>query len=276
MHSDHFNYLFFIVILAAGALGGFMAGMLGVGGGIIFIPVIQEIIKFDALQSDKAFYVLANSVTIVLVVGISGTIKQVKLKNTNLKAAAVTGLFASVTSIALTYLLKYFHFNDPKIFNYIFASILLFTAARMWYSYKFKKEGSDLLVMPPLSKFIPAGLLAGTITAITGLGGGVVMVPYFNKVLKLPIKFATGLSLSVIPIIALPIMIFYLMGKPGKEVFPGLQTGYIMWTAILPLIITAGVASPFGVKVANKLSSKTILIIFMIFITLNLIKILIF
>lgn len=270
------DYTHLIIYIIAGAFGGFMAGMLGVGGGIIFIPIIQEIIRKNALESDKAFYVLANSLAIVLVVGISGSYKQYKLKNTNLKAALITGLFAILSSILISYSLKTFELNNPKVFNYIFASILIFTAIRMYISKRKndKKESSDIVNLPDLKKFIPAGFLAGIITAITGLGGGVVMVPYFNNVLKLPIKFSTGLSLSVIPIIAAPLLIFYMVSQPHKEVFPGLQTGYILWSSILPIIIAAGLASPLGVKAANKISSKNLFIIFISFILINLTKIL--
>ena len=139
-----------------------------------------------------------------------------------------------------------------------------------------KKKTDDTINLPQLTAFIPAGFIAGLVTAITGLGGGVVMVPYFNKVLKLPIKFSTGLSLSVIPLIAAPLLVFYMINTPLKEVYPGAQTGYIMWMAILPITIAAGLASPLGVKVANKISNDTLLGIFLAFILINLTKILLF
>jgi uncharacterized membrane protein YfcA len=122
------DYLHLIIFILAGAFGGFMAGMLGVGGGIVFIPIIQEIVRFSALEEEKAFYVLANSLAIVLVVGISGTIKQLKLKNTNIKAAMVTGAFAILSSVSLSLILKHYHINNQKMFNYIFALILIITA----------------------------------------------------------------------------------------------------------------------------------------------------
>lgn len=267
-----------IIYVIAGAFGGFMAGMLGVGGGIVFIPIIQEIIRNTALEHDKAFYVLANSLAIVLVVGVSGSVKQYKLKNTDLRAALVTGVFAIMSSLTCSWILHEFKLNDAHVFKSIFAVILVITGLRMWMSRKqvaHEKEHAPVQI-PNLKLFMPAGALAGIITAITGLGGGVVMVPYFNKILKLPLKFSTGLSLSVIPIIAAPLLVFYMFKTPGKEVFSGMQTGYIMWSAILPLIVAAGIASPLGVRLANKISSKNLLIIFLSFISLNLLKILLF
>lgn len=259
-----------------GAFGGFMAGMLGIGGGIVFIPIIQEIIRKSALESDKAFYVLANSLAIIFVVGISGSIKQYRLKNTDIKSSFITGICAILSSLLLSTLLTYFDLRDEKVFRYIFAVILVLTGLRMWLSRKQveKETGPEQVVLPPLRQFIPAGLSAGIVTALTGLGGGVIMVPYFNKILKLPLKFSTGLSLSVIPLIAAPLLVFYSINSPGKEVFPGHQIGYIMYSAILPIVIAAGIASPFGVKVANKIKPKTLLIIFLTFIFVNLIKIL--
>ncbi|MCC6818226.1 MAG: sulfite exporter TauE/SafE family protein [Bacteroidia bacterium] len=263
-----------IVFTLIGAFGGFMAGMLGIGGGIVFIPIIQEIIKNSALDEDISFYLIANSLAIIFVVGISGSIKQYKLKNTDIKASIITGICAILSSLSASALLNFYHLNDQKIFRYIFAVILVLTALRMWLSRKQVEHDSEIknVIVPPLKSFVPIGVLAGIITALTGLGGGVIMVPYFNKILKLPLKFSTGLSLSIIPIVAAPLLIFYMTNKPGKEVFVGMQSGYIMWTAILPIVIAAGIASPLGVKFANQIKPKTLLFIFLSFIAINLIK----
>lgn len=261
-----------LLMFVLGFAGGFMAGMLGVGGGIIFVPFLHEIVKGYADIADRVPYVLANSLAIVCVVGISGSVKQYKLKNTDIRASLVTGLSAICTSLLVSSLLKHFEINEPKLFSYVFILILVLTAARILYGKIREKDEIETLNMPKLGKFIPAGLFAGVITSMTGLGGGIVMVPYFNRVLKLPIKFSTGLSLSVIPIITLPLLVFYIINKPAVEVYPGMQSGYIMWTAILPIIIAAVIAAPFGVRVAQKLSSNTLLTIFLVFIAITIVK----
>jgi uncharacterized membrane protein YfcA len=269
------SYTYIALIIAMGFIGGFLAGMLGVGGGIIFVPFLQEMVKSHAVASDKVPYILANSLAIVFAVGISGTIKQYKLKNTDIRASLVTGVFAVISSLTISFLLRYYHINNPKVFSYIFAGILVITAARMLYGHVKKREEDGSVKVPPLKHFIPAGLFAGMVTSLTGLGGGVVMVPYFNKILKLPIKFATGLSLSVIPIIALPLLVFYGINQPGLRL-SAVQTGFILWDIVLPIIVVAMIAAPLGIRFAQKISSKTLLGIFMVFILLTLAKTLFF
>lgn len=277
MDPNHFEIWFFLLVIALGLLGGFLAGMLGVGGGIIFVPIMQEIVRNHIIESDKVSFVLANSLLIVFMVGIAGSIKQNKLKNTHYPSAIVTGLSAVVSSLALTFIFEYYSINDPKLFSWIFAGILIATAIRMWIGRKDKEEKSTKpLTIPKWKYFIPAGFFAGCITAMTGLGGGVVMVPYFNKFMKLPLKFSTGLSLSVIPIIAFPLLLFYMINKPEAELYNGLQTGHIIWPAVIPLIIAASIASPFGVKIANKMKPETLLKVFLIFIVINITKIIFF
>ena len=264
-----------MLILALGFAGGFMAGMLGVGGGIVFIPLFQEMVKNHSVESDKVAYILTNSLLIVFAVGITSSIKQYKLKNTNLQASLVTGVAAIVSSLALSFILQHFHINDPRLFRYIFAAVLVLTAIRMLYGQVKKKEPAEDVALPPLRQFVPAGLTAGVITSLTGLGGGIIMVPYFNSILKLPIKFSTGLSLSVIPLIALPLLVFYSYNQPVMKLHE-LQTGHIVWTVALPIVIASMIAGPLGVRFAQKLSSKTLTMIFLVFIFTTLVKTLFF
>lgn len=250
--------------------------MLGVGGGIVFIPVIQEVLRIHGIQDDFVAYTLANSLMLVFIVGISGTLKQMQLGNTHLFSALVTGVSAIISSFAITLLINEYHWIDQRVFNTIFATLLIVTAIRMSFSDKKENPGSAGIVIPDAKKFVPAGLFAGTITALSGLGGGIIMVPYFNKVLKLPIRFSTGLSLSVIPVIALPLLVYYSVVKPSEVVYKGYQTGYIIWPVILPIVIAAIFASRYGIKFSQKLPPRVIHWIFIGFIVITLGKMFLF
>lgn len=249
-----------------------MAGMLGVGGGIIFVPVLQQVLIHFKITDQVVAYTLSNSLAIVFCVGISGSYKQLKLKNTHVPSALVTGSAAIVSSLTLTFIFNYFKLDYPIVFKIIFATILIVTAVRMFLEVKKKSVETGPVHLPERRAFIPAGLFAGVVTSLSGLGGGIVMVPYFSKVLKLPIRFATGLSLSVIPVIAFPLLLFYSLQEPSQFLYSNLQTGFLVWPVILPIIAGAMLASQWGIKVAQRLQSQTLKVIFLIFILLNLMK----
>lgn len=266
-----------ILFLLGGILGGFLAGMLGVGGGIVFVPLIQIVLEKYQIINDTDFvnYTLANSLTIVLVIGIFGTIKHYKNKNTHIPSALIIGLSAIVVSLGITLLVKYFNLQNEKLFKGIFVTILAATALKMILGLK-KTKTETTLNLPSKYKLIPAGIFTGFVTALSGLGGGVVMVPYFTNILKMPIKFATGLSVTVIPLIALPLLIFYSFEMPTQIIYQKYQMGYILLPLVLPIITGAVFATSFGIKTAQKLNEKTITIIFLSFVLITILKVLIF
>lgn len=69
----------FLLLLLCGSVGGFLAGLLGVGGGMLFIPVINEYLSNYPLTTDELVkYTLANSIALVFMSGVSGIFRQKK------------------------------------------------------------------------------------------------------------------------------------------------------------------------------------------------------
>ena len=68
----------FLILLLCGSIGGFLAGLLGVGGGMVFIPVIHEYLNSYSLTTDEIVkYTLGNSIALVFISGVSGTFRQI-------------------------------------------------------------------------------------------------------------------------------------------------------------------------------------------------------
>jgi len=114
------------------------------------------------------------------------------------------------------------------------------------------------------------GMVTGVVAGLSGLGGGVVMIPLFMMFGHLTIKKASVLSLAVIPLIALPNVLFYIFSQPQISITG--STGYIVWPVILPLLAGVLMTVKLGMMVANKLSPKTIKAIFACFITITILK----
>jgi uncharacterized membrane protein YfcA len=115
------------------------------------------------------------------------------------------------------------------------------------------------------------GFIAGIITALSGLGGGVVMTPVFTDVLKQDIKKASSISNGVIPFFAIAVGFLNLTSVPN-HLASEWQIGYIVFPVVLPMIVAALLFAPMGVMASQKASANVIRITFATFVSLVFIK----
>jgi len=76
--------------------------------------------------------------------------------------------------------------------------------------------------------------------------------------------------------IALPLIIFYGSLQPKAFVDVRYQTGYLIWPMLIPVVLSAILASGYGVRFAQKLTPKTLTTVFITFVIITLVKILVF
>jgi len=124
---------------------------------------------------------------------------------------------------------------------------------------------------PLFWKFPLAGLLTGLISGLSGLGGGVIMIPLFTQYLKMGIKKSASISIGVIPVMMIPMLILYGSYRP-EEVLSSMQFGYLLPGVFLPLVAGLLFAAPLGVTFGQKLSSKQLKIIFAVLVIIVIIK----
>lgn len=262
-----------ILLLLTGAVGGFMSGLLGVGGGIIFVPVIDYYLQKQGINGHLLVtLILANSLATIVFTGAVGSIKQFKLGNYFPKEITFTALGGIFTSLSVSYLIATTTFYSKSMFNIIFALMLLALIVRMLRN---QKEGAAEIVLP--SHWAPlyysmVGAATGCATALSGLGGGLVMVPVFNQLLRLNLKTSTSISTGVITFLVLPITIYYAKQQLPDGVTLPLQLGWLNGQIILPLAIGSVFFTQLGVKASHNMNPAKIKIIFMIFALLVLSK----
>ncbi len=258
-----------VLLLLAGCLGGFLAGLLGVGGGLIYIPILEYLIMPYTCDSDELVkYTLANSLFLVAMSGVSGSIRQYREGNYYFRQVMATAIPGMVSSVGLTELINRGTWYQPDAFRVFFLLFLVLAFLNMINKKKLASLESTQTMPDPMS-FAPIGFAAGVLIAFSGLGGGMIMVPLFLIVLKLEMRTAVAISLSCIPFLVLPALVPYFR---APVIAVPHHTGYLVWNWLFPMMAGVLVFAPLGVRTGQKVSDRTIRVIFAILLGIIIVK----
>lgn len=279
MSSDIFLQVLlpFVLLLACGSLGGFLAGLLGVGGGMLFIPVINEYVSHYPLTSDEVVkYTLANSIALVFMSGVSGIFRQHKMGTWDLKQSLWIGIPGAISSLLMSMAIEQGEWYSKPRFQTVFLGFLLLSIGNMIWG----KSQSDQNDNDPSTNSVPTylpplvGILAGCVVSLSGLGGGIIMVPLFRMLLKKPMHQATSLSLSIVPILSITSLLQYAINGPLHPI-NAFQQGYLLGILLLPMMLGVMFFSSFGQKTAPRVPVLWLRVIFAVLSSIILVKTLI-
>ncbi len=277
----------FLWLLLLGSLGGFLAGLLGVGGGMLFIPVITAYLQqYNISSAEMVKFTLANSIALVFMSGISGTVRQISMGNWQWKQSLAIGIPGAISNFFITRAIQQGNWYQKEIFQTVFLGFLVLSILNMIFGKsksatavkindnQREKGDSEVPYHFRLVKDWPSmlvGVLAGAIVSLSGLGGGIIMVPLFLIILKKPMHSATALSLSIVPILSIAALVKYISIAPTHQVSP-YQTGYLLWIMLIPMLLGVIFFSSLGQKIAAKVPVLWLRIIFALLSTFILIK----
>ena len=262
-------YTDFIILFLLGSIGAFLSGFLGVGGGIVYIPILDYFLSKLGFNDDNLVKaILANSLFTIIFSGSVSSYKQYKLGNFYPREIFFTAITGVLTAVLMTLLIKSGTWYSKSVFNYVFASMLLIIALRMFFV-KVPAANASVIIKP--LGFYITGFFAGIVTAMSGLGGGVIMTPVFTDLLKLDIKKASAISNGVIPFFAIAVGILNL-NTPSTQNVSEWQVGYVVFPVVIPMILSTFFLAPLGVMASQKANQKTIRLVFASFISLVFVK----
>ncbi len=252
-------------------LGGFLSGMLGIGGGVVYVFVLTQAHHYHYGEAqDLGRFVIANSLFVIFFSSLSSTLLFKKEKLFYPKETLTIG----VPSICLLFLLTIGIVSQPffsaKLFNAINLAVLIYI---LYTSVKRLKQSIQHTKVQQISikTYIISGVLSGTMAALTGLGGGTILNPILNGRCKLPLTTTRSISLGVIMLSSFAITIFNISVNT-KLAYGSYTLGYINFSFCIPLAIGSLLCSPLGVKTGNKLKASQVMMLFSIFILLMIIK----
>ena len=248
-----------------GAFAGFAAGLLGIGGGLIIVPVLFFIFSSQGYEQQYLMHMaLATSLATIIVTSISSTLthhkKHAVLWHIVLLLAPGICLGAWLGANLASQL-------DTSILKPVFGSFEIFVAFLMYSQYQSKEHHHTI----KKSNGFIGGSVIGGISAIAGIGGGTLTVPFLHWH-KINIKNAIATSAAC----GLPIAIFatasytYSSWHLTDNISPDQQSmfGFVQIQAFLLIALCSFLFAPLGAKLAHTASDALLKKIFSIFLLL--------
>ncbi|MBN1948748.1 MAG: sulfite exporter TauE/SafE family protein [Candidatus Cloacimonetes bacterium] len=248
----------FLILFCISLLGGFLSGLLGIGGAVILIPLMLTLPQLFGIGALSMKSVAGLSMVQVLFASISGMAVHRKNRMVHFQSQYTIGIPMGLFSLSGAYLSKFM--SNYLIMIIFFLIVLLALFMLILYKDDRREEIPDKIrVNSPLA--LAAGVFTGTFSGIVGAGGGFILIPIMITVLKLPVRLAVGTSLGVVFIGAL-------LGSIGKIV--SLQVDFLL---VIPVIIGSLAAAQIGARVSRKLTTKMLRVLLIITIILTLLQV---
>lgn len=257
----------FLIFFFMGCGVGFLAGLFGIGGGFVLVPILILSYERSGVSPSVLTHIaIGTSLFVVVFASITSAYQHRKQGNVDGRAVLVVGFSSAVTAVVTTRLAAGLDGKDLQI---AFAVVVLIAAIRMLTEGRAKAQAKlDGVSKPGTKGLIAVGLITGVISALAGIGGGVFFISMMYEFLKMPLKLAIGTSSAAIVITALFSVTGYILNGLGRPGLPEWSLGFVDLQRGLALAVGSLLLARAGAYVSFKLHPYRLRKFFVLFVIL--------
>lgn len=250
--------LTWLVLPLLGIVVGMLSGLLGIGGGIVLVPMLATILPVLSIETSVAIHLaLGTSLACASLTLLSSSLAH--KKNGNLDPAIFYSLLPGVIAGAILgpYIVSLL---PTEILKYVISVLLFCLAVNMAFDYSIPSSR----VLPSYYMLISSGLAIGLISSFAGLSGAVFIVPFliwFGTPMRQAVGTAamSGLPLSLVGMISYMIVGLHTQNLPVGAI------GYVYWPAVIVISLTsmptAQLAARLSVKIPKEILKRLLAIV---------------
>jgi uncharacterized membrane protein YfcA len=235
-----------VSFLILGCIVGFVAGLLGVGGGGIMVPILTSLFLANGVGFEKVVHLaLGTSMASIIVTSIS-SVRAHHAKNgvlwsvfKNMAPGILLGAFAA------TFVVSFLNSIYLAVF---FSAYMTYVSVRMFLNKKPKPERT----LPGRVGLFSAGSFIGCVSSLVSIGGGSLTVPYLARH-NVKMSSAIGTSAALGLPISIAGTVGYIVNGWGKVSVDGLTVGFIYLPAVFLISSVSFFMAPLGAKMAHNL-----------------------
>ncbi|OOF54027.1 sulfite exporter TauE/SafE family protein [Rodentibacter genomosp. 2] len=244
---------FIAICLLVGGIVGFLAGVFGIGGGLVIVPVLVYLLPMMGVPEPLLMSTaLGTSFATIVITGFSSAQRHHKLGNIVWDAVKI---LAPVIMITVFISGLFIGKLDRDIAAKLFACLVVYLAVKMMISIKPKTTESTKTLTT--KSVIIGGILIGMVSSAAGIGGGGFIVPFLNS-RGIDMKKAIGSSAFCGMLLGLSGMLSFMVSGWGNPAMPDYSLGYIYLPAVFGITATSFFTSKLGATATAKLPVPTL------------------
>ena len=249
-----------LLLVAVGALSGFLAGVFGIGGGAILVPVFYECFRLAGVPLEVRMPLcVGTSLAVIIPTSIRSYRAHHARGAVDTEILHAWWLPILIGVLAGSVIARY---APERLFKIVFVMVAWFAAVRLLSAKESWKFGDDLPKGPLMRVF---GLFVGLLATLMGVGGGLfasLLMTFYGR----PIHQGVATSSAIAVLVSIPGALGYVYaGWPVAAHYPdvlALQSpfaiGYVSVIGALLVMPTSLLTAPLGVRAAHAMSKKTL------------------
>jgi len=251
------------VLLAAGIVSGLLAGLFGVGGGAVMVPVLFQLfgvigvpdeLKMQLAVGTSLAVIVPTSIRSFLAHRAKGAVDEALLRAWALPIVGGVILGSWIASFA-----------PSAVFKLVFVFVAWATAIKLGFGKASWKLADDVPGEPVRSII---GVVTGVLSALMGIGGGSIVnlvMSFCNRPIHQSIATASGVGV----LISIPGAIgFMWAGWARMGELPPLSVGFVSLIGAALIMPTSILAAPWGARLAHRMSKRRLELVFTLFLTI--------
>ena len=268
MYSIAFLLPFAVGLALVGCFSGFLAGLLGVGGGIVVVPVLYHVLAaFDVDVALRAHISVGTSLATIIPTSFQS------IKAHHARGAVGTALlkwWAPFVGLGVLIGVVLAGVSPGALLTAVFGVVAALVALHMLLT----PEGMHLMKSLPAKPFQALmATIIGMISTLMGIGGGTLTVPTLS-LCNYPVRRAVGTASVIGLIIALPGAIGFVINGWHASGLPPFSLGYVNGAGFVAIALTSMLLAPLGARTAHTIDPRWLRRLFGIFLAITSVKML--
>jgi uncharacterized membrane protein YfcA len=241
--------LLVLALVAAGGLSGFLAGVFGVGGGTVVVPVLYEVFVMNGVPDELRMPLCAGtSLALIIPTSIASFTSHRKTNAVNFDLLRLWSAPIIAGVIGGTVLARY---APAAIFKATFVLVAFLTALRLIFRDRLPTIGQDV----PRSLRLPYGLSIGLSAALIGIGGGILsnmIMTFHGRAIHESVATSAGVGVMV----SIPGALGYMAAGWDRMGLPPFSAGFVSIAAVLALMPASFFTARLGAGLAHHVSKR--------------------